>query len=101
MLWAASMGTSYPWHGLSQVLDDHPNVLPYGIESTVAGLDLDDLHAAVLASAAVLDEVSAAAATRCPGTLPTAMAAFTKAVLSSRTARPRGRTGDGHETLGS
>lgn len=81
-LWATALGTSYPWHGLSQVLDHDPSSLPDGIETTVAGLDLAELRSAVVASAAVLDDVSAAAARRCPTNLPTRLAAFTRAVLA-------------------
>jgi predicted nucleotidyltransferase len=82
-LWATALGTSYPWHGLSQVLDHHPSSMPDGIEATVAGLDLVELRAAVTASASVLDDVSAAAAQRCPTTLPMGMALFAKAVLAA------------------
>ncbi|QWF23196.1 hypothetical protein KM427_05595 [Nocardioides sp. LMS-CY] len=81
-LWAATQGTSYPWHGLSQVLDHDPSSLPVGIEATVAGLDLAELRAALIASASVLDEVSAAAARRCPTSLPTGLAQFTRGVLA-------------------
>ena len=37
-LWAAAHGAPYPWHGLSQVLDQDPHDVPPGIEGTVAGL---------------------------------------------------------------
>ena len=83
-LWAAALGTSYPWHGLSQVLDHDPSALPEGIEHTVAGLDPANLRAAVLAAASVLDAVSSAAAQRWPATLPTAMAAHVRAVLAEQ-----------------
>jgi len=33
-LWAAATGAIYPWHGLSQVLDQDPDQLPPGIEAT-------------------------------------------------------------------
>jgi predicted nucleotidyltransferase len=89
-LWAAALGTSYPWHGLSQVLDHDPASLPHGIEATVAGLDLEELRSALVASAAVLDDVSAAAAQRCPTELPSALAAFTRAVLTGRRRRTGG-----------
>jgi hypothetical protein len=80
-LWAAVVGAIYPWHGLSQVLDEDPGNLPPGIESTVAGLDPAGLRRAVTASAAVLAEVSAAAARRCPAELPTAMAGYVTGIL--------------------
>jgi hypothetical protein len=81
-LWATALGGTYPWHGLSQVLDHDPVSLPEGIEATMAGLDLVELRAAVSASAAVLEAVSTAAAQRRPTTLPTGMAEFTKSVLA-------------------
>jgi predicted nucleotidyltransferase len=84
-LWAAAIGASYPWHGLSQVLDHDPWLLPEGIEGTVAGLDLDDLRSAVLASASVLDAVSSAAAERRRTSLPTELADYARAVLADRT----------------
>jgi hypothetical protein len=85
-LWAAAVGAIYPWHGLSQVLDHDPRNLPPGISSTVAGLDRADLRRAAQASAAVLTQVSAAAARRCPADLPTAMAGYvTRALASSLT----------------
>jgi hypothetical protein len=82
-LWATAHGASYPWHGLSQVLDHDQTSLPAGIESTVAGLDLDDLRRAVLSCADVLEEVSAAAARRVPTALPTELAAYTRSVLGA------------------
>jgi hypothetical protein len=60
-LWAAGHGAEYPWHGLSQVLDHDPDLLPPGIEDTVAGLDHGDLRRAVLAAADVLDRAIGAA----------------------------------------
>ena len=81
-LWAAAVGALYPWHGLSQVLDHDPGNLPPGIESTVAGLDAADLRRAARASAALLAEVSAAAAGRHPADLPSAMAAYVTSALS-------------------
>lgn len=81
-LWAVAAGAIYPWHGLSQVLDEDPGNLPPGIESTVAGLDPADLRRAALASAAVLAEVSAAAARRCPAELPTGMAGYVTRILA-------------------
>jgi hypothetical protein len=82
-LWAAAVGALYPWHGLSQVLDHDPGTLPAGIDGTVAGLDAADLRRAAGASAAVLTEVSAAAAKRCPAELPAAMAGYVTRVLSA------------------
>jgi hypothetical protein len=81
-LWAAAQGALYPWHGLSQVLDHDQGNLPPGIESTVAGLDHEDLRRAARASAAVLATVSAAAARHHPADLPTAMAAYVTRTLN-------------------
>ncbi|HEY6498743.1 MAG TPA: hypothetical protein VIZ20_04915 [Streptosporangiaceae bacterium] len=75
-LWAAATGAIYPWHGLSQVLDQDPEHLPPGIEATVATLDPAALRAAARASAPILTQVSTAAAERYPTGLPTAMAAY-------------------------
>jgi hypothetical protein len=82
VLWAASNGAMYPWHGLSQVLDHDPGNLPPGIESTVAGLDAPGLRGAARASAEVLATVSQAAACRHPADLPAAMAAYVTRALS-------------------
>jgi hypothetical protein len=82
-LWAAAVGALYPWHGLSQVLDHDPGNLPRGIDETVAGLDAAELRRAVRASAAVLTDVSAAAARRCPADLPAAMADYVTGVLDA------------------
>jgi len=84
-LWAATEGAMYPWHGLSQVLDHDPSNLPPGIESTVAGLDAADLRRAARASAAILTEVSQAAADRYQADLPAAMAAYVTTALSRDT----------------
>jgi hypothetical protein len=81
-LWAAAHGALYPWHGLSQVLDQDPGNLPPGIESTVAGLDAADLRHAARASTGILAAVSASAARRHPADLPTAMAAYVTRALS-------------------
>jgi hypothetical protein len=81
-LWAAAVGAMYPWHGLSQVLDADPAILPPGIEATVAALDAADLRRAALASAAVLATASAAAADRHPADLPVGMAAYVTHALS-------------------
>ncbi|MGB6454219.1 MAG: hypothetical protein WBH47_06975 [Streptosporangiaceae bacterium] len=82
-LWAAATGALYPWHGLSQVLDHDPGNLPPGIDATVAGLDAADLRRATVATAAVLTDASTAAASRCRGELPTAMARYVTRVLSA------------------
>lgn len=63
-LWAAALGAAYPWHGLSQVLDDAPGDLPPGIESTVASLDPADLRSALVAAADVLERCSGRGGTR-------------------------------------
>lgn len=81
MLWAASRGAAYPWHGLSQVLDDSPDLLPPSIETTVAGLDANDLRRAVVAATLVLANTSAAAATAWDARLPSALADFTQQTL--------------------
>lgn len=82
-LWAAATGALYPWHGLTQVLDNDPGLLPPGVESTVAALDAADLRRAARASAAVLAEVSAAAARRFPADLPDAMAGYVTSALDA------------------
>ncbi len=75
-LWAAAQGTSYPWHGLSQVLDREPPSLPPGIEETVALLDLADLHRAALATAQILTAVSEQAAQRWNTRIPMQLADY-------------------------
>ena len=75
-LWAAATGALYPWHGLSQVLDNDPRHLPPGIEATVAVLDAGDLRRAAQAAAALLATVSEAAARGRGADLPTAMGAY-------------------------
>ncbi|MBO1754924.1 hypothetical protein [Allobranchiibius sp. CTAmp26] len=75
-LWAAANGATYPWHGLSQVLDEDPHHLPSGIDATVAGLDLVDLRRAARATADVLARVSGLAADTHDATLPTEMARY-------------------------
>jgi hypothetical protein len=82
-LWAAATGALYPWHGLTQVLDNDPGNLPHGIDATVAGLDAADLRRAACASATVLTDVSAVAARRCPAELPSAMAVYVTGVLGA------------------
>jgi hypothetical protein len=82
-LWAAAIGALYPWHGLSQVLDQDPANLPPGIEATVATLDAGQLLSAARASATVLAQVSAAAAERYPADLPDAMARYVTETLAS------------------
>lgn len=84
-LWAATHGAMYPWHGLSQVLDHDPSNLPPGIESTVAGLDAADLSRAARATAAILTEVSEAAADRYHADLPVAMGDYVTRALSRDT----------------
>jgi hypothetical protein len=81
-LWAAANGAMYPWHGLSQVLDDDPGNLPPGIESTVAGLDAADLRRAAQASTEILATASEAAARRHPADLPAPMAAYVTRALA-------------------
>lgn len=81
-LWAAATGAIYPWHGLSQVLDNDPDQLPPGIDETVAGLDSAALRRAAAASTTVLTHASVAAAQRHPADLPTAMACYVTDVLS-------------------
>jgi hypothetical protein len=75
-LWAAATGALYPWHGLSQVLDNDPGNVPPGVEATVAALDAADLRRAALASAALLATVSEAAGREHPADLPRAMAGY-------------------------
>jgi hypothetical protein len=82
-LWAAATGALYPWHGLSQVLDNDPGNLPPGIDATVAGLDAVGLRRAAAASAALLTHVSTVAAERCPAELPSAMASYVTGILSA------------------
>jgi predicted nucleotidyltransferase len=86
-LWATVLRTTYPQHGLSQILDQDPPTLPHGIEATVSHLDLNELRAAVQAAAAVLDQVSTAAAQRCAATLPTQFAAYVRPILSATSSR--------------
>ncbi|TWP39068.1 hypothetical protein [Leekyejoonella antrihumi] len=81
MLWAAARGAAYPWHGLSQALDDSPDLLPPNIETTVAGLDAEDLRRAVVAAAQVLADSSAAAGTAWNAKLPSALADHTRRTL--------------------
>jgi hypothetical protein len=82
MLWAAATGALYPWHGLSQVLDNDPRDLPPGIEATVATLDTADLRRAARVSATLLAEASAAAARAHPADLPQAMAGYVTSELA-------------------
>jgi predicted nucleotidyltransferase len=72
-LWAAATGALHPWHGLTQVLDHDPRDLPPGIETTVTGLDPQDLRRAARAAADVLTHVSELAATRHHTRPPTAL----------------------------
>ena len=80
-LWAAAHGAAYPGHGLSQVLDQDPQVLPPGIEATVAALDHADLHRAARATADVLAQISELAASRHNAPLPRGMADYVTARL--------------------
>jgi hypothetical protein len=84
MLWATAHGATYPWHGLSQVLDHDPDLLPPGIEATVAGLDSDDLRRAVVATAGVLDHASTVAARKCGTQLHAEIAEFTLRTVTPR-----------------
>jgi hypothetical protein len=83
MLWAAAHHAAYPWHGLSQVLDHDPRLLPPGIEATVAGLELAALRRAVVASVDVLDRCSAAAAQARRTEPATALAQYARAVVTA------------------
>lgn len=78
-VWAAAKGTSYPQHGLSQVLDDSPDDLPPGVEDTVAGLDAAELRHSLMAASTVLTHCTDACAPRL-GTEPR-IADYARAVL--------------------
>ncbi len=82
MLWATAHGAPYPWHGLSQVLDHDPGLLPPGIEATVAGLDSDDLRRALVAATGVLDHASTLAARQCGAQLLTEIADYTRRIVT-------------------
>jgi hypothetical protein len=82
MLWAAATGALYPWHGLSQLLDNDPRELPPGIEATVATLDAADLRRAARVSATLLAAASAAATRAHPADLPQAMAGYVTSELA-------------------
>lgn len=82
-LWATAHGATYPWHGLSQVLDHDPDLLPPGIEATVAGLDSVGLRRAVVASADLLDQASLAAARTCRTRLHRGMASYARRVVAT------------------
>jgi hypothetical protein len=82
-LWAAARGARYPVFGLTQVLDRDPGDLPEGIEATVADLDPIRLHAAAVASGAILQHVSALAAQVHGGPLPDDVAHHVTALLAS------------------
>jgi hypothetical protein len=83
MLWAAAHGAPYPWHGLSQVLDHDPDLLPAGVKATVAGLDAAALRKAVAASADVLERCSASAAQACGAHVPTAMGRYVRSIVGA------------------
>jgi hypothetical protein len=61
-LWAAGHRVTYPGYGLTSVLDQPGTPLPPGIDRTVAALNPDALRAAAVATAALLDTATAAAA---------------------------------------
>jgi hypothetical protein len=82
-LWAAARKARYPVFGLTQVLDRDPGDLPEGIEATVADLDPVRLHAAAVASGAILAHVSALAAQVHGGPLPDDFANHVTALLAS------------------
>jgi len=82
-LWATAHGATYPWHGLSQVLDHDPDFLPPGIEATVAGLDSDELRRAVAASATLLDQASTAAARELRTGLESRMGEYVRRTVTS------------------
>jgi hypothetical protein len=82
-LCATAEGATYPWHGLSQVLDHDPDRLPRGIEETVAGLDREGLRRAMVATAHVLDRTSLAAATACGTRVDGAMGRFARRVVTT------------------
>lgn len=78
-VWAAAEGTSYPQHGLSQVLDDRPDALPPGIEDTVAGLDDAELRRALVAASTVLTRCTVACSSRLGSEPP--IAAYARTLL--------------------
>jgi hypothetical protein len=82
-LWAAARKACSPLFGLTQVLDRDPSDLPEGIEATVADLDPARLHAAAVASGAILQQVSELASQVHGGTLPDAFARHVTALLRS------------------
>lgn len=82
-LWAAANGALYPWHGLSQVLDQDPQTLPPGIEATVARLEHADLQRAAHATAQVLAQVSRVAAAKHRAQLPADMADYVTSRLAT------------------
>lgn len=83
MLWAAARRAPYPWHGLSQVLDHEPDLLPPGIEATVARLDAHALRQAVVAGCDVLDRCDSAAAEGRGSAMPTAMARYVRGTVTA------------------
>jgi len=84
-LWAAATGATYPWHGLSQVLDHDPHHLPPGIQATVTGLDPSGLRRAARASAELLTYVSELAAAAHAAQLPAELARHVTADLCAVT----------------
>jgi hypothetical protein len=86
-LWAAATGGMYPWHGLTQALDNDPGHLPPGIKTTVAGLDAAQLREAAIASGEILAGVSEMAARQWSADLPLAMADYVAGVLNGTVPR--------------
>jgi len=84
MLWAAARGASYPWHGLSQVLDHDPGLLPAGVEATVAGLDAEALRRALTAAVDVLARTSDDAARARGARISGAMAGYVRRTVTSQ-----------------
>jgi hypothetical protein len=84
MLWAAARGASYPWHGLSQVLDHDPALLPPGVEATVTGLDAEALRRALTAAVDVLARTTADAARACDARINEAMADYVRRTVISQ-----------------
>jgi hypothetical protein len=100
-LWATAQRATYPWHGLSQVLDHDPGHLPPGIEATVAGLDAGELRRAVGAAVQVLHRAGAAAARACRTRLDPGMADYVRRTVVSDRGGPPGFSGHGsHEREG-
>lgn len=82
-LWATARGTSYPQHGLSQVLDESATQFPARIEETIAELDGTGLRRAVTAAADVLTDCTRACVPTLVDEPP--IAAYARSVLEART----------------